>query len=71
VASGVVLVAGRAVLRRLLGSRQGILSWAAMAVALPIGLWLLAGSREEDLEPVAAEDRPQLDARETTIIPEA
>jgi hypothetical protein len=71
VAGAAVLVGGSAVLRRVLGSRRGVLNWAAMAVLLPIGLWLMVGTKGKDSEPGSPSGMPELHEGETTVIPEA
>jgi hypothetical protein len=71
VAGAAVLVGSSAVLRRLLGSRRSVLNWTAMAVLLPIGLWLMAGTKGVEAEPGFATGMPELDEGGTTITPEA
>ncbi len=46
VASSVAIIAASAVLRRALGPKARLLSWAGTVVVLPLGVWLL--TRKED-----------------------
>lgn len=58
VASSAVIVAASAVLRRALGPRARVLSWAGTIVMLPLGLWALSRKEEgraSDAGPAAAE----------------
>ena len=47
IASGAVIIAASAVLRRLLGPRARVLGWAGTTIVLPLGLWLLTRRDEE------------------------
>ncbi len=46
VASSVAIIAASAVLRRALGPKARLLSWAGTVMVLPLGVWLL--TRKED-----------------------
>ena len=46
VASSVAIIAASSVLRRVLGPKARLLSWAGTVVVLPLGVWLL--TRRED-----------------------
>lgn len=52
VASGAVIVAAGAVLRRALDPERGRgLRWLGLATLVPLGLWLLAGEADEGAPP--------------------
>jgi len=56
VASSVAIIAASAVLRRALGPKARLLSWAGTVVVVPLGVWLLTRKEEgADSDAVADE----------------
>jgi hypothetical protein len=70
VVSSAAIVAGRGLLRRLLGSKRGGLTWASTVALIPFGLLLLAAAREVRERPASADEAPESEDKETIIIPE-
>lgn len=70
VVSSAVIVAGRGLLRRMLGSKRGSLGWASTLALIPFGLLLLAAAREVREQAAEAGAAPESEEKETVIIPE-
>lgn len=59
VASSAAIIAATALLRRALGPKARLLSWAGTIVVLPLGTWLLT-RRDERMGPDANADAEEL-----------